>query len=224
MIFDKLTSFLFLLGNQYAGQMPSMAMPSQYPQNSIDPTKFVPNAMSMQHASPQQQYQYSMQSEQPQSLQQSIIQQTQAPPNAPGMHSLSMTQASNMMPPQMQSGQQMPQVAPNQPSQFPQHVGHLPQANYSMNNPNATGPMLNNQPNMPIHAGHLPNTVMTTQVQQQQQHHQQPPIQQQPQIMQNPSPNHQIPNAMAAVNQPVSTTILPQNDMRSNIPIYQQQR
>lgn len=75
--------------------------------------------------------------------------------------------------------------------------------------------MLNNQmqPN-------LPNTVMTTQVQQNL------PLQQGPLLHQNASPHHQnmMPNAMAAINQPVSTTILPQNDLRSNIPIYQQQR
>lgn len=66
----------------------------------------------------------------------------------------------------------------------------------------------------------LPNTVMTTQVQQNL------PLQQGSALHQNASPHRQniMPNAMAAINQPVSTTILPQNELRSNIPIYQQQR
>lgn len=41
---------------------------------------------------------------------------------------------------------------------------------------------------------------------------------------QNPSPNHNMMAVNMAMSQPVTNTILPQSDSRTNIPIYQQQR
>lgn len=154
------------------------------------------------------------------------------------------------LPPQAQSQSQMP---PNQQynSQFNQNVGqpsstggpktefqsapptmisqapmqsapHFPNGNFQQQQP---PPML--QP--PNNVAYLPNTIMTTQVQSNQ-----PPIGNQ-QHMPSPhavhvSPMHQnhmqppMPNHMAAINHPVTSTILPSSDQRSNIPVYQQQR
>lgn len=83
-------------------------------------------------------------------------------------------------------------------------------------------PMLNNQQQMPNMGGngggYLPNTVMSSQVQHVPMQHAPLPH------MQHASPNHQMMPNLAAINQPVTSTILPQPDSRANIPIYQQQR
>lgn len=220
-------SFLELTGNQIP---PQMGMPpQQYQPNPVDPSKFVSNAhpspqTHMSHQMPPHQYQqqYPVPNEQPQSIQQQ--QSLQQPPiqqqsaQVPNMHPVPQTHNQNGAPgmPQQQIHQSpMPHGAPGPLHSHFQHQ-MIPPSNYGPG-PGMAPAMMNNQPNMQMNPG-LP-TVMTTQVQQQL------PVQHQPQaVMQNPSPNHQIPNAMAAINQPVSTTILPQNDMRSNIPIYQQQR
>ncbi|KAJ6649129.1 hypothetical protein Bhyg_04362, partial [Pseudolycoriella hygida] len=71
------------------------------------------------------------------------------------------------------------------------------------------------QHNAPNH----PFNVMPT-------HQMMPSLQQSiPQSQMQPSPmhNNMLPINMA-INQPVTTTILPSNDSRTNIPIYQQQR
>lgn len=203
--------------------------PQQFQPNPVDPTKFVPNA-HMPHQMPPHQYQqqYPVPNDQPQSIQQQHMQQPpmqQQSAPVPNMHPVPQTHNQNGatgMPQQQIHQSPMPHGAQGPHSHYQHQM--IPPSNYGLANPGPGMPpaMMNNQPNMQMNPGHLPNTIMTTQVQQQapvqQQQHQQQAV------MQNPSPNHQIPNAMAAINQPVSTTILPQNDMRSNIPIYQQQR
>lgn len=99
----------------------------------------------------------------------------------------------------------------------------MPPSHQQNANPNMSMPQEMNG------ASYMPNTVMTAQIQpgQPPQAHlpsnhpnaqpamHQPPIHHNPMLMQ---------NNMAAINQPVTSTILPQSDQRTNIPVYQQQR
>lgn len=105
----------------------------------------------------------------------------------------------------------------NPSQQQPHHQSQQPPPQHQSQPHLMTDPM-NTHPNQ-ILSSFPPNTVMST-------HVQQPanmgPLQISQQVR--ASPIHNVVGPNMAINQPVTSTILPQSDSRTNIPIYQQQR
>lgn len=144
-------------------------------------------------------------------------------------------------PPPLSQPSQNPIQQPSYPS------GAMVQPNFqnvpTLNNSHSQQ-MLNQSPNinhmnpnlnLPPGSSYIPNTVMTSQIQNQSQIHiagspaapiSQMPLHLQGQMNLSPMHNHMgmMPNNLAAINQPVTSTILPQSDSRTNIPVFQQQR
>lgn len=185
---------------QQQSQSQSHQQLPQQPQHSNSPLHGVPN-----HGSPQIQVMPGMHT------------------NQPMMHNAQQQSQANPVPQSAPTNQSNFAAYPDSNSmvtgnyQHPAVSSQIPQLNHqSHNNPSMSAPQF------------LPNTVMTTQIQPGP-GQQMPPASQLPNANPiNTSPRHHniamMPNQIAAINQPVTSTILPQSDSRKNIPIYQQQR
>lgn len=129
--------------------------------------------------------------------------------------------------------QRQSQMSPHHHQQQPMHLPHSQQqiSNHPTHSNPPTQPIIpNSQPQLqhPAPGNFAPqNFSMNMPPQHNQQFNamsnQMMPSLQQSQINPSPIHNNMIPMNMA-INQPVTSTILPSNDSRTNIPVYQQQR
>lgn len=224
-------------GHQVNVSVPNMMMPPSSQEQQM-PGNSQPNQqMQQQHQNQNMPTLNSQHFSQEQHIQ--MLQQRQ---NAMSPHNLHHQQQQQPQQQQQQQPTQMPhhhqqqQQLQNQQQQIPNHppANHPPnQANIPNSQPqhSATGNFpppqnfpinMQSQMNMPPQ-NNAPNPHPFNAVSN---HHQMMPNMQQSIANQmHPSPihNNMVPINMA-INQPVSSTILPSNDSRTNIPVYQQQR
>lgn len=199
---------------QNGHQVPNMMIPPNSQEQHMQ-IPGNPQQLQQQHQNIQQQQ---MQSINPQHLSQEQIQLMQqrqsqmSPQQQPQQMNLPHQQQQPQQIPNHQTQSNPPNQAniPNSQPQL-QHSGNFPPQNFPINMPSHMNmPPQNNQSNHPFMQNHqmIPSLQQTM-----------------PQSQMHPSPihNNMLPLNMA-INQPVTSTILPSNDSRTNIPVYQQQR